>query len=273
MVGLITVIILLGAMFYGLVEAELLNFPCAGLLPWVLWGVAAALFYKVTLGSNKKEKSKKTLEEFKEPEMFTSDDDLVQELDAVFENGVLTINEGVEIIDFESIFGYEGLRKVIFPASLKEIASCAIIEQDDIEELDFSKVTKLKVLPEYMVKYVSMPLTRFIIPQGVEVVEKSFLCACELNELYIPNSVRSIRFPLDFGEEMEGEVYVYAKNLDIRPLAYNPVGLDIYVLEEYYDNYKTQLTKFVWDEWTEDLIRLHKMPQNKRNFYGTPVVL
>ncbi len=118
-----------------------------------------------------------------------------------------------------------------------------------------------------------MPLTRFVIPQGVEVVEKSFLCACELNELYIPNSVRSIRFPLDFGEEMEGEVYVYAKNLDIQRLAYNPVGLDIYVLEEYYDNYKTQLTKFVWDEWTEDLIRLHKMPQNKRNFYGTPVVL
>lgn len=59
MVGLITVIILLGAMFYGLVEAELLNFPCAGLLPWVLWGVAAALFYKETFGSNKKENQKR----------------------------------------------------------------------------------------------------------------------------------------------------------------------------------------------------------------------
>ena len=62
-------------------------------------------------------------------------------------------------------------------------------------------------------------------------------------------------------------------NLDIQRLAHNPVGLDIYVLEEYYDNYKTQLTKLVWNDWTENLIRLHKMPQSKRNFYGTPVVL
>ena len=276
--AIITALIILGAFLNALVKVEVINFPFAVVLPWVFWVTAAIYLYKVLIwdnglsiclflysllpsGGNYVQEDDETLDDESEYD---------QELDAVFENGVLTINEGVEVIDSGSIKGYKGLKKVVFPASLEEIYTCAITKQYDIEELDFSKVTKLKVLPEYMVMFMNMPLTRFVIPQGVEVVEKSFLCACDLNELYIPSSVRFMRYPLDFGEEMEenAKIYIYAENLDIERLGHNAVSLDIYVLEEYYDNYLAQFYNLEWDKIADERIRLHKMPQDKRNFYA-----
>ena len=104
-------------------------------------------------------------------------------------NGVLTIREGITHLEKNSISGIDGLRKIIFPSTLTSIEEETICNQDDLEILDFSRVTKLEEIPEYMVCYGGESIRRFVIPQGVKIVNDSFLCSASLEELYVPSSM------------------------------------------------------------------------------------
>ena len=83
-----------------------------------------------------------------------------------FHDGVLTIREGITELDDESLEHYKRIRKIIFPASLERLDSNVIDEQERLEELDFSKVTKLKTIPDDFISGENK-VRKLIIPNGV----------------------------------------------------------------------------------------------------------
>lgn len=176
-------------------------------------------------------------------------------------NGVLTIREGITHLEKNSISGIDGLRKIIFPSTLTSNEEETICNQDDLEILDFSRVTKLEEIPEYMVCYGGESIRRFVIPQGVKIVNDSFLCSASLEELYVPSSVEFLGFPLDTGEELEANIYVYGSHTDFR--FYSVVDTNIYVLSKDLLHYQSLFE----DLDCADDITVKEMPADKVNFY------
>ena len=185
-----------------------------------------------------------------------------------FENGVLTINEGVERLEAHSITGYDGLKKIVFPSTLKEVAMETVIDQEELEEVDLSKVTQLKVLPGGFINCENK-LKRFVIPYGVEKVGNWFAGDCpQLEELYVPHTVRSI-VEINGHKENTIDAYVFSScphlSLedaieDIRTLYVLPDNLSMY--EEHLDYLIDEL-----DIGMDD-VTLKEMPKELRTFYG-----
>ncbi len=106
--------------------------------------------------------------------------------------GVLKIREGIRKIDIENFDEYKQLRKIIFPASLEEIDDYTIDEQMNLEELDFSRVKKLKAIPQFMV-CCKTKISKFVIPQGVTTVGDFFLSEANAEtKIYVPESVKKM---------------------------------------------------------------------------------
>lgn len=183
-----------------------------------------------------------------------------------YKNGVLVINEGITTIPAHSICDYDGLRKIVFPSSLTTIEESAISNQEELEELDFSKVTKLKEIPEYMLYRCGEDIRRFVIPQGVRSLGDGFLCSANPEEIYVPDSVVFLGYPIDIGEEMDGtDIYVYAHDVDFN--FHNIVDLTLYVLPQDYEHYKRKFEDQDWWKDLEDDITIRKMPDDKLDFY------
>ena len=183
-----------------------------------------------------------------------------------YKNGVLVINEGITTIPAHSISDYDGLRKIVFPSTLVTIEESAISDQEELEELDFSKVTKLKEIPEYMLDRCGEDIRIFVIPQGVQSLGDGFLCSANPEEIYVPDSVVFLGYPIDTGEELEGtDIYVYAHDVDFN--FHNIVDLTLYVLPQDYEHYMSKFEDQDWWEDLEDDITIRKMPADKLDFY------
>lgn len=176
---------------------------------------------------------------------------------AIFKNGVLTIDEGHTTLGEDALEGYNNIRKVIFPSTLREIDKCEMIE-----ELDLSKVHLLKEIPDNFISE-NCKIETLFIPAGVKIVGDGFASSKSIREVYVPYTVEKIGTLND--DEYAPDVYIYTNKLtDIESLcAYIKT---LYVPEELYVYY-AELLKDVDD--TE--VRLRKMPADKQNFYGTPV--
>ena len=63
-----------------------------------------------------------------------------------YQGGVLEIRDGLKKLSEDSLDDeyYEGLKKVIFPASLQEVEGYLFSNHEELEVLDFAKVTKLR---------------------------------------------------------------------------------------------------------------------------------
>ena len=111
-----------------------------------------------------------------------------------YENGVLEIREGFKKLDDESMEGYEHVRKVIFPASLEKLEEDVFSETKELEELDFSRVTKLKEIPGDLVSC-KTKITTFVIPQGVKEVGDGFLSEAKKGtKIFVPASVKQMGY-------------------------------------------------------------------------------
>lgn len=120
------------------------------------------------------------------------DDEEPKNLLGDFHDGVLTIREGITELDDESLEHYKRIRKIIFPASLESLDSGVIDEQEQLEELDFSKVTKLKTIPDNFISGENK-IRKFIIPNGVTEVGDGFLGEAKSGaEIFVPDSVRKL---------------------------------------------------------------------------------
>ena len=176
-----------------------------------------------------------------------------------FHDGVLTIREGITELDDESLEHYKRIRKIIFPASLERLDSNVIDEQERLEELDFSKVTKLKTIPDDFISGENK-IRKLIIPNGVTEVGDGFLGEAKSGaEIFVPASVRKLGY-ITGNNDNDMTVYLFAANIDISDVEQDVKTL--YVLPDYYGYYAKQL-KECYSEAS-----LREMPDDKMDIYG-----
>ena len=176
-----------------------------------------------------------------------------------FHDGVLTIREGITELDDESLEHYKRIRKIIFPASLERLDSNVIDEQERLEELDFSKVTQLKEIPDDFISGETC-IKEFVIPQCVSEVGDGFLGECgEGTKVFVPASVRKLGY-INGNNNNDQYVYLFAPNLDISDVEQDIKTL--YVLPELYGYYAKQLKE------CDSEARLREMPEDVLNVYA-----
>lgn len=187
-----------------------------------------------------------------------SDDENVKIKLGTFEDGVLTIDEGYTSLDDESLDGYEGIRKVVFPSTLKKLSGCVFYEKEKyLEEVDFSKVTLLKEIPDELLSGCDR-IKEVIIPKGVEIVGDNFAGGKRVRRVFIPNSVEKLGYPIEDGTI--SELYLYTNKItDLESLSYSVETL--YVPAELYTYYAQLLQR------TDSEIKLRKMPEDMLDFY------
>ena len=187
------------------------------------------------------------------------DDEEPKNLLGDFHDGVLTIREGITELDDESLEHYKRICKIIFPASLESLDSNVIDEQDQLEELDFSKVTKLKAIPDDFISGENK-IRKLIIPNGVTEVGDGFLGEAKSGaEIFVPASVRKLGY-ITSNSDNDMAVYLFAANIDISDVEQDVKTL--YVLPDYYGYYAKQL-KECYSE-----ARLRDMPEEMMGVYG-----
>lgn len=210
-----------------------------------------------------KNEALKNLQETKH-DLFNTDDDKSDDENVkiklgTFEDGVLTIDEGYTSLDDESLDGYEGIRKVVFPSTLKKLSGCVFYEKEKyLEEVDFSKVTLLKEIPDELLSGCDR-IKEVIIPKGVEIVGDNFAGGKRVRRVFIPNSVEKLGYPIEDGTI--SELYLYTNKItDLESLSYSVETL--YVSAELYTYYAQLLQR------TDSEIKLRKMPEDMLDFYG-----
>lgn len=220
-----------------------------------------------------KNEALKNLQETKH-DLFNTDDDKSDDENVkiqlgTFEDGVLTIDEGYTSLDDESLDGYEGIRKVVFPSTLIKLSGCVFYEKEKyLEEVDFSKVTLLKEIPDELLSGCDR-INEVIIPKGVEIVGDNFAGGKRVRRVFIPNSVEKLGYPIEDGTI--SELYLYTNKItDLESLSYSVEIL--YVPAELYTYYAQLLQR------TDSEIKLRKMPEDMLDFYGpyepqTPLAL
>lgn len=134
----------------------------------------------------------RNLQEAKQ-DIFSSDDDDVNIQLGTFENGVLTIDEGYTSLNEDSLEGYRNIRKVVFPSTLKEIEGGLFLEHEEyLEEVDFSKVTMLKEIPDDLFEGCTR-LKEIHFPEGVETIGREVYDNCEsLRKITFPSTLKSL---------------------------------------------------------------------------------
>ena len=220
-----------------------------------------------------KNEALKNLQETKH-DLFNTDDDKSDDENVkinlgTFKDGVLTIDEGYTSLDEESLDGYEGIRKVVFPSTLKKLSGCVFYEKEKyLEEVDFSKVTLLKEIPDELLSGCDR-IKEVIIPKGVEIVGDNFAGGKRVRRVFIPNSVEKLGYPIEDGTI--SELYLYTNKItDLESLSYSVETL--YVPAELYTYYAQLLQR------TDSEIKLREMPEDMLDFYGpyepqTPLAL
>ena len=115
---------------------------------------------------------------------------------AIFKNGVLTIDERHTTLGEDALEGYNNIRKVIFPSTLREIDGCFFSEhgyEDYLEEVDFSKVKLLKEIPDCLFENCER-LQKIDIPEGVEIIGSSVFDSCtNLRKITFPSTLKSLK--------------------------------------------------------------------------------
>lgn len=173
-------------------------------------------------------------------------------------NGVLEIDEGFSELDSESLEEYKHLRKIIMPASLEQLDSDVINDMKELKEVDFSKVTRLKEIPEEFI-YGETSIVRFIIPQGVKEVGNGFLGDTQtIKEVCVPSTVKSLGY-ITGQSENNIDVYLFASDTDIDEVQEDIKNL--YVLPQYFVSYARKLKKCGSEA------SLREIPNDKKNIY------
>lgn len=175
------------------------------------------------------------------------------------QNGVLTLFEGITEMDDESLEGYKRLRKIVFPASLERLDSDVICDQEELEEVDFSKVKKLKAIPDDFISG-EHKIRRFVIPNGVTTVGDGFLGEAEDGtEVFVPASVKSLGY-ITGNNDNNMVVYLYAANISIEDVEEDVKTF--YVPSQSYGQYALKLKK------CDSEARLREMPEEYIGFYS-----
>ena len=171
----------------------------------------------------------------------------------------IVIPEGVEMIESDVFNDCTHIERVEFPLTLEKVDAC-FEGCKRLEEIDMSKVSRLKELPDYFLD--GSKATTFVIPQNVKKVGSPLANDCPLDELYIPESVTEIGYITEEANN-ETDVYLYSGKLkDVEGLCSDTRTL--YVLPQHYDRYLRLIEEIDDDSRPE----IREMPSYKVNFYS-----
>lgn len=172
--------------------------------------------------------------------------------------GILIVSEQFSEFNGESFAEYECLRKIVFPKSLRKLDSYVIEDMEELEEIDFSKVTMLKEIPEDFISG-KTKIKSLIIPNGVTTVGDCFLGdTTSIRELYVPSSVEEIGAINGEGENSV-DVYLFASGIDLEEIETDVRTL--YVLPDDYAEYARKLKEYSSE------VKLRTMPADRMNIY------
>ena len=137
---------------------------------------------------------KKTRVENKSTDSIEEKNEIIETEYGTIKNGVLVINEGIKEIKERSLSKYKTIKKVVFPTSLIKLNSFTLEDMPKLEELDFSKVNKLKSIPGSFV-FGNNRISHFSIPYGVEKVGNYVLGdkGNERIEIFVPSTVQEMK--------------------------------------------------------------------------------
>lgn len=158
--------------------------------------------------------------------------------------------EGVIEIDSYAIIDCKRLNEIVLPSTLREMGNL-FSNCEAMRDINTSKVCHLKKISNYTIEGKNH-IRKFVIPQGVEIVDSPFLDGNYIQEVYVPSSVREIDFITE-DEENNIDVYLYSDKIDdIENLCADVRNL--YVIPEAYDHYK----KLIDDIDTEAKLREYR---------------
>ena len=156
-------------------------------------------------------------------------------------DGILEIKEGITELKEGSLSKFKSLKKVIFPASLTRLESYVFNDNTQLEELDFSKVTKLEYIPDVFV-FERNKISELKVPYGVKHVGGAVVCDIDRThplEVYVPATVHKFEC---FATNNAVTFYLFTPNVDIEWLIDD--AKQFWVLERDYYNYKRQMDEY-----------------------------
>lgn len=178
-----------------------------------------------------------------------------------YQGGVLEIRDGLKKLSEDSLDDeyYEGLKKVIFPASLQEVEGYLFSNHEELEVLDFSKVTKLRTIPEDFVAC-ETKIKEFIIPMGVTEVGDEFIRDSNPGtKIFVPSTVTELG-SINSNNDNDQIVYLFASGVGLESVEGDIHTL--YVLTDDYEAYAEQLQEM------DSEARLREMPEEMMDFYS-----
>jgi len=198
----------------------------------------------------------------------------------VYEEAFLTMDmkeiiipDTVETIGKNAFDECENLKTIVMPAALKEIKAPLGRRLEQLNKVDFSKVTQLRTIPKELFSYGCDKLKELMIPNGVtEIEDDAFLKLSNLKKLFLPPSLTTMgdfdRYsdtpsykmtvycysphleelvPLVYGwdDEEDDDDYEDMDEEDMRELGLEPgknnkIKTTLYVLPQYVDAYTAQ---------------------------------
>lgn len=163
----------------------------------------------------------------------------------------------------ESAFAKTRLREIVFPRELQKLEPLGE-ELTKLRKLDFSKVTKLKVLPEDFIGDDTPKLREIVIPIGVERIEEG-IGGENLEKIYLPPTIKEVE---DL-HQINLDIYCYAPKIEELGMMIESIedaedACTLYVLPEYVESYKAQRAA---EDISEDLLIIDVIPEEFRYYY------
>lgn len=115
--------------------------------------------------------------------------------DDVCDGPTVEIEEGVTSLDSDTLDDYDEIGRLVLPSTLEEIDCDAFEDHDEICDIDFSKVTKLRKIPDELFSGLKN-IRSLVIPEGVEVFGEGGAVVCEcssLTKITLPSSLLKIK--------------------------------------------------------------------------------
>lgn len=166
----------------------------------------------------------------------------------------------------EGAFSGTSVREIVFPRELRKLGLMGP-NYERLRKLDFSKVTKLRVIPEQFIGDNTPRLKELVLPMGVELIEEN-ICGENFEKLFLPPTV----------EEVEclyyGGLNIYCFSPKIEELGLMVEDQEdfetiedanhLYVLPEYLEKYKAQ---YMAEDIPEKCLTIDVIPEELRYYY------
>ena len=163
----------------------------------------------------------------------------------------------------EGAFARTKLKEIVFPRELQKLEPLGD-ELTKLRKLDFSKVTKLKVLPEHFIGYDIPKLREIVIPIGVERIEE-YIGGVNLDKIFLPPTIKEVE---DLYQE-NVDIYCFSPAIEeleqmVESIEDEENAIRLHVLPKYVESYKAQRDA---EGISEKILIIDTIPEELRYFY------